>query len=193
MGGFAGGDEAGFWDEETSPKSIRKQKKNKEKSYIEVTDSGYSIKAYARNITFVKETDSFRCVRIEDMYDTVSFVACTCEDFTLEGCDDISLESNTIYKAYQALAEYTIDSDIVDFFHEHKIVVNKQIPIGSGMGGGSSDAAAFMRLVKEVCNLMLSTSELVKIGKDIKADIPFFIYNYPSATIISSGKVIESE
>lgn len=159
----------------------------------------YSIKAHAKVNIFLKITghkDGYhtllsRFVRVEDVYDTITFVPCKCETFTIEGCDNVPLKSNTIYKAYKALNEHTGDLDILNFFYKHKVVVNKRIPTQAGLGGGSSDAAAFMRLVKKVCNLMLSTEELAKVGSTIGADLPFFIYNYPSANVSGFGEVVE--
>ena len=165
MGGFAGGDEGGYWDEDSSSTYIDKPKNTiRKKPDIETSDSGYSIKAYAKGE--------------EKLYDTISFVLCECETFTIEGCADIPLKSNSIYKVYKALDEYIPDSDIVDFFCEYKVLVIKRIPISAGLGGASSDAAAFMHLAKEVCNLMLSSDELAKIGATINPDIPFFIHNF---------------
>jgi len=200
MGGFEGGDEAGFWDTDTLPTPNKRSKHtNKAKSYIETSDSGYSIKAHAKVNIFLKITghkDKFhtllsRYVRVEELYDTISFVPCTCEAFTIEGCKDIPIESNTIYKAYQALIDYTADSDIVDFFKDHKVILTKRIPSSAGLGGSSSDAAAFMRMVKEVCNLVLSSDELAKIGSTIGADVPFFIYDYTSANVSGFGEIVE--
>lgn len=159
----------------------------------------YSIKAHAKVNIFLKitgHTEGYhtllsRFMRVEDLYDTIEFVPCECEHFTIEGCADVPLESNTIYKAYKALNEHTGDLDILNFFYKHKVVVTKRIPSQAGLGGGSSDAAAFMRLVKEVCNLMLSTDELAKIGSTIGADLPFFIYNYPSANVSGFGEIVE--
>ena len=160
----------------------------------------YSIKAHAKVNIFLKITghkDGYhtllsRFMRVEDLYDTITFVPCECDTFTIEGCTDVPLESNTIYKAYKALNDYTGDLDILNFFYKHKVVVNKRIPAQAGLGGGSSDAAAFMRLVKEVCHLMLSTEELAKIGSTIGADLPFFIYNYPSANVSGFGEIVEA-
>ena len=205
MGGFEGGDEGGFWDIDSISVLVNKQDNdkaknaNKEKIYIQTNESEYSIKAHAKVNVFLKITghkDGYhtllsRFVRVENLYDTISFVPCECEVFTIEGCDDIPLESNTVYKAYKALCEYTPDTDIVDFFHEHKVVVTKRIPSEAGLGGGSSDGAAFMRLVKEVCNLILSSDELAKIGSTIGSDFPFFIYNYPSANVSGFGELVE--
>ncbi len=159
----------------------------------------YTIKAHAKVNIFLKITghkDGYhtlisRFIRVEDLYDTLTFVPCKCETFTIEGCEDIPLESNTIYKAYKALNDHTGDLDILNFFYTHKVVVTKRIPSQAGLGGGSSDAAAFMRLVKEVCNLMLTTEELADLGSRIGADLPFFIYNYPSANVSGFGEVVE--
>lgn len=160
----------------------------------------YSIKAYAKVNIFLKimgHKDGYhtllsRFTRVENLYDTITFEPCECDTFTIEGCEDIPLESNTIYKAYKVLNEYTGDLDILEFFYRHKVVVIKRIPSQAGLGGGSSDAAAFMRLVKEVCRLMLNTEELAKLGSMIGADLPFFIYNYPSANVSGFGEIVES-
>jgi len=206
MGGFAGGDEGGYWDIESLPEEnedIKSAKKshgtNGGKSTIEKSDSGYSIKAHAKVNIFLKITGHkegyhtllSRFVRVEECYDTITFVPCECETFTIEGCEGVPLESNTIYKAYKALNEHTGDLDILNFFYQHKVVVTKRIPSQAGLGGGSSDAAAFMRLVKEVCNLIIGTEELAKIGSTIGADLPFFIYNYPSANVSGFGEIVE--
>lgn len=191
MGGFAGGDEGGYWDEDSILDLVKKKNHNpkgvnKEKTYIQISDTTYSIKAHAK--VNISQTH-FK--RLEELYDTISFVPCKCETFIIEGLDDIPLESNSIYKAYKALSEYTADSDIEEFFYEHKVVVTKGIPVASTYGGASSDAAAFLRLTKEVCNLIISTDELVKIGSSIGDDMIFFIYNYPSANISGYGEVVE--
>ena len=132
-----------------------------------------------------------RFMRVESLYDTIAFVPCACDRFTIEGCDDIPLESNTIYQVYKALNAHTGDLDILNFFYHHKVVVTKRIPSGAGLGGGSSDAAAFMRLVKEQCNLLLSTDELAQIGATVGSDIPFFIHNYASANVSGFGEIVE--
>ncbi|SFV68817.1 4-diphosphocytidyl-2-C-methyl-D-erythritol kinase [hydrothermal vent metagenome] len=132
-----------------------------------------------------------RFVQVPHLYDTIEFVPCVCESFTLEGCEGVPLESNTIYKAYKALNAHTGDLDILNFFYAHKVVVTKRIPSQAGLGGGSSDAGAFMRLVREVCNLMISIEELAKVGSRIGADVPFFVYNYASANVGGFGEIVE--
>ncbi|MBD3789025.1 MAG: 4-(cytidine 5'-diphospho)-2-C-methyl-D-erythritol kinase [Campylobacterales bacterium] len=159
----------------------------------------YSIQAHAKVNIFLKITGHregyhtllSRFMRIDDLYDTITFEPCECDTFTIEGCKGVPLESNTIYKAYKALNEHTGDLDLLNFFYHHKVVVTKRIPSQAGLGGGSSDAAAFMRLAKQACNLLISTEELARIGSTIGADIPFFIYDYPSANVSGFGEVVE--
>jgi 4-diphosphocytidyl-2-C-methyl-D-erythritol kinase len=157
------------------------------------------IQAHAKVNIFLKITGHTgeyhtllsRFVKVPHLYDTIEFVPCKCDSFTIEGCDGVPLESNTIYKAYKALNDHTGDLDILNFFYKHKVVVTKRIPSQAGLGGGSSDAGAFMRLVKEVCNLMIDTPTLAKIGSTIGADVPFFIYNYSSANVSGFGEIVE--
>ena len=55
------------------------------------------------------------------------------------------------------------------------ISVEKNIPIGAGLGGGSSDAATTLVALNELWRVGLSTEDLTKIGLSLGADIPFFI------------------
>ncbi len=131
-----------------------------------------------------------RFVLVKNLYDTISFVPCKCKTFTIEGID-IPKEQNLIYKAYKAFNLHTGDLEIIDFFRFHKVVVKKNIPFGAGLGGGSSNAATFMRMVHKYCNLLISIDELAKIGATIGADVPFFIYNYESANVSGFGEIIQ--
>ena len=55
-----------------------------------------------------------------------------------------------------------------------EIKVSKQIPVGSGLGGGSSDAAATLVALNELWGCHLSIESLIELGKEIGADVPFF-------------------
>ena len=132
-----------------------------------------------------------RFMRVNSLFDTISFVPAKCDTFTIEGCKDIPRESNTIFKAYKALNEATGNLDILEFFYNHKVVVKKRIPSGAGLGGGSSDAGAFLRLVNSVCNLNLSKEYLANIGSKVGADVSFFVYDYDVANVSGFGEVVE--
>lgn len=71
--------------------------------------------------------------------------------------------------ALKLMNKYKLKNDIV-------IRINKRIPIGAGMGGGSSDGAAVARGLNELFDLKLTKSQLCANVKDIGADIPFNIY-----------------
>jgi len=58
---------------------------------------------------------------------------------------------------------------------ELKIDVKKRIPIGAGLGGGSSDAATTLRMVNQIAELGIKPDELAEIGATLGADVPIFI------------------
>lgn len=79
-------------------------------------------------------------------------------------------KTNTCYKAAEAFFK---TFDITDY--SVKIVVDKKIPSGAGLGGGSSDAAAVLRALNVLTQKHASEETLEKIGLDVGADVPFFI------------------
>ena len=155
--------------------------------------------AYAKINVFLKITGYkegyhtllSRFMRVETLYDTIAFVPQRCDDFTVMGCKGVPLRSNTIYKAYEALSAHTGSHTLVRFFREHAVNVVKRIPSQAGLGGGSSDAAAFLRLANDICELGLDTQTLARIGSTIGADVPFFVYDYPSANVSGFGEIVE--
>ena len=58
-----------------------------------------------------------------------------------------------------------------------KIHLHKQIPIGAGLGGGSSDASFTLKVLNELFDLNLTNKELEKHALQLGADCPFFIEN----------------
>ncbi len=56
-----------------------------------------------------------------------------------------------------------------------KIGLIKNIPIGGGLGGGSSDAACVLKGMNKLFDLNISDEELFELGKEIGSDVPFFI------------------
>jgi 4-diphosphocytidyl-2-C-methyl-D-erythritol kinase len=71
------------------------------------------------------------------------------------------------------------------------IHLRKNIPIGAGLGGGSSDAAAVLRGLNEVWNLKLSNDQLKAIAGQIGSDVPFFIEG-GNAYASGRGEILES-
>jgi 4-diphosphocytidyl-2-C-methyl-D-erythritol kinase len=57
--------------------------------------------------------------------------------------------------------------------------ITKRIPLASGLGGGSSDAATALRLANETLREPLAAERLVEIARSIGADVPFFLSEGP--------------
>ena len=79
-------------------------------------------------------------------------------------------EQNIVFDAVRSLSNY-IGKEI-----HCDIEIVKNIPLGGGLGGGSSNAAAALIGINFLFKLGLSFSELMKLGKKLGADVPFFIF-----------------
>lgn len=87
-------------------------------------------------------------------------------------CADVAPENNLILRAAQKLQEKTrcrlgADMSII-----------KRIPIGGGLGGGSSNAATTLLALNQLWDTQLSTAELVSLGVELGADVPIFIHGH---------------
>jgi len=80
----------------------------------------------------------------------------------------ISIENDIAYKACVLLLDKMCIGVDVD--------IKKNIPVGSGLGGGSSDAATILMEINKVCHLGLSKEKLMQLGLKLGADVPFFIF-----------------
>ena len=82
----------------------------------------------------------------------------------------INGEKNIVYQAISELSNY-IGRQVYC-----NISIKKNIPLGGGLGGGSSNAAGALIGVNVLFELGLSSTDLIKIGKKVGADVPFFIF-----------------
>ncbi len=81
----------------------------------------------------------------------------------------IPVEENLCYKAAKLfLSTYDLDEGI-------KITLQKNIPVGAGLGGGSSDCAGVLKGMREVFNLSIADEELMEIAGNLGCDVPFFV------------------
>ena len=79
------------------------------------------------------------------------------------------LESDLVYRAATLLQQEsgtTLGADIY---------LNKVMPLGAGLGGGSADAAATLRLLNQLWKLKLKFDRLEEIGARLGADVPFLV------------------
>ncbi len=157
-------------------------------------------KAYAKVNIFLKivgirgdyhEIKS-RFVLVKNLFDELELIPKrTKQEFELYGDFGCELNRNTIYKAYEAFKKAGFQKELVGLFEKYALHVEKNIPSFAGLGGGSSDAATFMLMVNERANLNLTDNELAKIGINVGADVPFFIFGYESANVGGIGEVVE--
>ena len=103
--------------------------------------------------------------------DTLQFKATPDATISLH-CDDPSLESedNLVLKAAEALNKYKTDQSLGADIH-----LCKQLPMGGGVGGGSSNAATTLLALNKLWDLQLSIDELADIGLTLGADVPVFV------------------
>ena len=78
-------------------------------------------------------------------------------------------ETNLCIRAWHAIKQ--IDKDIQDV----RIELDKQIPVGAGLGGGSSNAAAVLTGINEFLGLGYSNGDMERMAVKLGADVPFFI------------------
>ena len=71
-----------------------------------------------------------------------------------------------------------------------KLRLSKEIPQGAGLGGGSSDAAAALQLLRRLWALDLPDSALMEIGARLGSDVPFFLQPNP-ARGAGRGEILE--
>ncbi len=99
------------------------------------------------------------------------------DELTIEESDEFRVncvgcpegKGNSVYRAYRLLKEKT-GSEI-----KLSVKIKKKIPMQAGLGGGSSDAAMFIKAANDLLGLGLSQSEMMEIGKRVGADVPFFL------------------
>lgn len=82
-------------------------------------------------------------------------------------------EDNICVKAYNLLdADYQLPPAV--------IVLEKHLPVGAGLGGGSSDGVCTLKALNELCNLNLTLEQLTSYAEKLGSDCPFFVQNKPS-------------
>ncbi len=159
-------------------------------------------RAYAKVNIFLKITGTrgnyheiiSRFMRVDFLYDELSFVEKTDDKFKIIGKFSCTTKQNTIYKAYISLLDSLNEKQVASLkklMQQYAIKIDKNIPAFAGLGGGSSDAATYLKMCNEVLHLGLSLNELATIGLKIGADVPFFIYGYGSANVGGIGEIVE--
>jgi 4-diphosphocytidyl-2-C-methyl-D-erythritol kinase len=82
---------------------------------------------------------------------------------------DVEQKENLCYRAADLfLRKYGITKGV-------KVGLTKNIPVGAGLGGGSSDAAAVLKGMAKLFDLHIEDKELMEVAAEVGSDVPFFI------------------
>ncbi|MBQ9539063.1 MAG: 4-(cytidine 5'-diphospho)-2-C-methyl-D-erythritol kinase [Treponema sp.] len=105
------------------------------------------------------------------LHDSLSLGFFDGEGECLVDCPSMELpKENTFTAAYKAFCVLTgIKSSV-------RVTVDKRIPSGGGLGGGSSDAASFIQSVDRLFNTRLLPSQLYALALSVGSDVPFFMH-----------------
>ena len=112
-------------------------------------------------------------LQLIDIYDHIKFKTSKNRNIYIKSKESyLNNKDNTIYNAAKKLQNYQKRNS----FKGVEIEVDKNIPIGSGLGGASSNAASTLIVLNKLWNLNLSEDKLMRIATTIGADVPFFVY-----------------
>jgi 4-diphosphocytidyl-2-C-methyl-D-erythritol kinase len=117
------------------------------------------------------------------LYDVLEFKEANNFSIDMYGnTEKATFGKNTIEKVWEILNErFSLPT--------FKVILLKNIPTSAGMGGGSSDAAFFLKEVNKNYNLKLSINEMEELIANVGSDCPFFIKN-ETAIASSRGEVL---
>ena len=124
----------------------------------------------------------FSVFQAVNLYDELIITSSAKDGFEVSGIKVPEDESNLIIKTVELFRK---KYGIKDKF---RIQLNKRIPLGSGMGGGSSDAAACLRLLANRTNEDLSSKRIMEIALSVGSDVPFFIHSNKMNTAVITGR-----
>ncbi|WP_224993252.1 4-(cytidine 5'-diphospho)-2-C-methyl-D-erythritol kinase [Acinetobacter pittii] len=105
-----------------------------------------------------------------DLYDWMTFTPTSNEEIEIDGLSEVRPEENLIYRAAQILKPHAKKFCGLD------IKIEKNIPMGAGLGGGSSNAATTLIVLNQLWDCDLNQEQLADYGVKLGADVPIFIY-----------------
>ncbi|MCV2518706.1 MAG: 4-(cytidine 5'-diphospho)-2-C-methyl-D-erythritol kinase [Candidatus Lightella neohaematopini] len=85
-------------------------------------------------------------------------------------------QNNLVIKAVKLLKYFCLSNKCINKYFGMHIKINKVIPIGSGLGGASSNVATILLFLNKIWHCNLTLPNLAKIGLLLGSDVPLFIY-----------------
>lgn len=155
-----------------------------------------TIKSYAKINFFLrvlgKRDDGYHNIKTGfqkiDLSDELTFRIlksdCNCIKITSSKNSIPTDQNNLIYKA----AELFLEKNSIKLQIEIDLI--KNIPVGAGLGGGSSNGAATLLALNNIMGNPLSKNELYDLGLRLGSDVPFFISEYSAAIGMGRGEIL---
>ncbi|WP_191600627.1 4-(cytidine 5'-diphospho)-2-C-methyl-D-erythritol kinase [Marinomonas algicola] len=107
-----------------------------------------------------------------EFHDTLHFESNLKDNITVSPTiDDLPVEDNLVFKAASKLLPFRKNTRFGTHIH-----LDKNLPMGAGIGGGSSNAATTLLALNELWECQLSLDELADIGLSLGADVPIFVH-----------------
>ena len=105
-----------------------------------------------------------------DLYDWLEFTPIELNEIQINGLNSVDLQQNLIFKATEILKPYAKKPTGLN------ISIEKNIPIGAGLGGGSSNAATTLIVINKLWQCELTIEQLADLGVKLGADVPIFVH-----------------
>ena len=112
---------------------------------------------------------------VRELYDVISVEA-------IEGCDiefegrgivvDCPVEKNLVVRAARLMQQRYATRGV-------RITLDKRVPFGAGLGGGSADATAVISAMNDIFALGIDRPTLASLAAELGSDTPFFVYDTP--------------
>ena len=135
--------------------------------------------------------DLVTCFQAVDLWETVTVSPADNYSVTIEG--DVNLgevplnKDNLVIKAAQLVA------DALGVTRAVSVHIDKRVPVGGGMGGGSADAAATLVAVNELWQADLTDEDLASLAASLGADVPFALKGFTQRGLGNGSELEEVE
>lgn len=123
-----------------------------------------------------------------NLYDTITLEKIPEKKIIVQGMTKragMTMRQNSAYKAAKLFFDYTTLPKGV------KIIIKKRIPVNSGLGGGSSNAATTLKGLCLLFKKKIPQKILQELAEKIGTDVPFFLYNAKTALATNYGEKIK--
>jgi 4-diphosphocytidyl-2-C-methyl-D-erythritol kinase len=107
------------------------------------------------------------------------------DELLVSGLPGCPIQGNLVLRAFELLRE-TVEPRLPALRAE----LDKQIPLGAGLGGGSSDGAAAIELAAAAWGIGLAAGEAAELARSLGSDVPFFATTAPVALVEGRGEVV---